>query len=847
MKKQSLLFIVLLFQIINVFAQQKSYYKQFYDEQSKSYFYDVSKSPLQERFSWGGSALIVSLYDMYENSGDIKYLNKLIECMGNIMDRRDDLREGLQYVENDTVKYLSKIYDYRGVSGATWATDAYNKRNDQGEIIKKGVNYAHLVHSGNITHPMAKFAALVKKDLSLQNEVSPDGGRYGGMLYIDIANDLIARIEETLNYHEDQWEESGNMGWYRIRCGSNVPLKHFCVKVPLNYLGSIGRIFVLMYVATDDSKYLDKIYKIANYMKSRTTFDPTTGSMKWTYWEYNTLREDLSHGGVTLAFPYECYKNNITYNGTEIYDFDYMKGYARTFTKDVYRKPLELNNGVDYDDFYFDFKHNQQPLGKVWGGGYYCAAWLPYSEFDYEIYQSIADLFTSKVYNDSVSPITGPQALSYLDKYKRYIVPITAEHGWGVASNWAGVAAGNFRGNIGDEFVTVRNSDGKFYLQQITGKKFIDKKITSISGKAYDESYNWAGIASGNFFGDAKDEFIALSNHSIMDNNGFYIFKVQNNSILEQSKSTGWGTGSNWAGLAAGNFISGGYDDIVSIRNYRKQLRIHKFNNNGNLEIINTTELNLPIDSTVKTIAAGNLDNDPKSEIVVLVNSSENTSNGFYIYDVNDNGTISLITKSTGWGRSSNWSGLTIGDFNADGVDEFIVQRDSDGIYRIYGLCGNSICSKGYEHFSKQQVQNNILGAGNLDPSSENDELVVLRNDGGVVVFSNSNPTISEDQDLSDNLKINISNNDREELYNDNENQTILYPNPTNGIINLVSKGDMSTKTKYELYDVTGNLLEKGDFIKSHQIDISKNRKAIYLIKLYYSNNKIEIKKVIYK
>ena len=87
--------------------------------------YDVitlnSTSPNQLEFSWIVSAHMEALVLMYEKTHDPKYANVLIGTMGNVIDRRDDLRDQLP-----TNIGVSNISDYRGISGAAWSTDHYN-------------------------------------------------------------------------------------------------------------------------------------------------------------------------------------------------------------------------------------------------------------------------------------------------------------------------------------------------------------------------------------------------------------------------------------------------------------------------------------------------------------------------------------------------------------------------------------------------------------------------------------------------------------------------------------------------------------------------------------------------
>jgi hypothetical protein len=73
------------------------------------------------------------------------------------------------------------------------------------------------------------------------------------------------------------------------------------------------------------------------------------------------------------------------------------------------------------------------------------------------------------------------------------------------------------------------------------------------------------------------------------------------------------------------------------------------------------------------------------------------------------------------------------------------------------------------------------------------------------------------------------------------ENQkAIVYPNPTNGIVNIGNKN----LNKIIIYDITGNKIK--EWKSDAQIDLSNFSKGVYILKLF-SNNGILLDKVIVK
>ncbi|SIQ17788.1 VCBS repeat-containing protein [Chryseobacterium sp. RU33C] len=721
--------------VLQSYAQ--SYYKNLFDEKHYDTSLGNSESPDQAEFSWGVPAHMEALVLMYEKTHDPKYAKNLIRCIGNVIDRRDDLR--------GQVPGLSQIFDYRHVSGAAWSTNRYNVNANSGDP------YSHLVHSANITYPMAKFAAIVKNDSSIQNILYQSGGRYNNMTFKNIADDLKQKIKETLLYHKDQWfteynsNPNDSIGYYKERdslnVNSNPPIKYKGVIAPFNMQSSMGRVLVQMYRATDDQSYLKQLNKIANFLKLNTSVNNNLGSYTWIYWNHFYLRDDISHAGLTVSFPYECYKYSIknNYNDSLYTSLD-MERYVKTFTKDIYQGPLAINDAVNYNGLKWNIKYstiNNFPTDiNTKYDAYVSYMWLYLSaEYDKKIYQIIADLQASKNYYDHINVEGSALTLALLANYENFIVPVNTYHLWGEDSDWRGVAKGNFDDDDDDEFVKIRNYDGFIGTLEPYGKSF----NTVTNSIAYGGTYNWKGLGAGDFFGDNKSEIIALSDHADFNKNGFYIFKIENNQIVEHSKFTGFGTDSDWVGITAGNFISGGKDDFVAVRNYNKEVRVYKFNSTDP-ELVYFNQLNLPANSKIKAVAAGDLDGVGKDEIVLLVDADDYMQNGVYVYSIDDNGVMTLIDKSIGFGAASDWKGLAVGNLDGDGADEIIAHRNFDGDYKVFKMKESNgvkyLDNIGIESFPAVQTQNNVMCFGNFDSSSKNDELVTLRKDGGIVMFS---------------------------------------------------------------------------------------------------------------
>ena len=80
------------------------------------------------------------------------------------------------------------------------------------------------------------------------------------------------------------------------------------------------------------------------------------------------------------------------------------------------------------------------------------------------------------------------------------------------------------------------------------------------------------------------------------------------------------------------------------------------------------------------------------------------------------------------------------------------------------------------------------------------------------------------------------------------EKQAIdMYPNPTNGVINVYFETKYNKNIHYQLLDVTGRVLRNGMITSNNQLDLSSFNQGLYLVNFYTENgNKlIESKRVI--
>lgn len=212
------------------------------------------------------------------------------------------------------------------------------------------------------------------------------------------------------------------------------------------------------------------------------------------------------------------------------------------------------------------------------------------------------------------------------------------------------------------------------------------------------------------------------------------------------------------------------------------------------------------------------IDNDGDKDIIGISNSTFGLfslkNNGSNQYEVN-----TLVSQSQfGTGRD-----LKITDIDNDGDKDIIVGGDF-GVY--WAKNDNNI-------FTRELIVNNDNSTNSY---SFGVELADMDNDGDkdIIYSSNTGNKVAWlENKIDETLSI--------DLFTTSENDILIYPNPTNGILKINSKEGIKS---ISFYNIQGKLIFKE---KTNSIDLSKFPKGLYLAKIITKNNKSFTKKIIRK
>lgn len=245
--------------------------------------------------AWGVSYGMMALNVLYEATGDIAYLQRQADLIGQILDKTDTkLAE----------KYGAETYqDYqrKRVLNA-WGTGGYTA----------GEHTVWAVHAGMVLYPMAEFVRLVRAG---RPQTAALGAR---------AEAYLPRIEAIIKEFDSEWRDgpTAGMGYYLFPNGENLPN---------NQMNAPGRALFVLYDLTKRPEYRDKAWKLAAFFKSKLTHVTAGDYYLWSYWNKPPesppgTGEDTSHAAINAHFLYLAWQHKA---GVDDQDIARL---SRTFT-----------------------------------------------------------------------------------------------------------------------------------------------------------------------------------------------------------------------------------------------------------------------------------------------------------------------------------------------------------------------------------------------------------------------------------------------------------------------------------------------------------------------------------
>ena len=250
--------------------------------------------------TWQDSKILLAYVKLYEKTGEPWLLEKAVKLSNDLLSFRDD---------------ETGIENFAGKITPTWSSERYTDGN----------RYSHIVHSGMILYPIIRLAYILKAD--------------GVHDFESQQENFISRAEETVLYHEFQW--NNETGCYEFREDAAF-LSYPGEALPFNQQTAFGRVLLFLYLLTENELYKKRAIKLVDFIKEN--FNLKEEAYSWQYRNAPFSRvDDIGHAGLVIDFLALCYKYNIAVTDVDIQRLIY------TYKKNVFRfnsKPARYINGT---------------------------------------------------------------------------------------------------------------------------------------------------------------------------------------------------------------------------------------------------------------------------------------------------------------------------------------------------------------------------------------------------------------------------------------------------------------------------------------------------------------------
>lgn len=178
----------------------------------------------------------------------------------------------------------------------------------------KAAPLEYVVHDGMVLQPISAFCRIVLADRPRFPELVPAATRY---------LDLMER--ELVGKWEVWWRDfSPRTGAYLAQ---DDPAQRFPgIVLPHNQYTALGRAIVNLYLTTKKPLYLDRLTKMANFLKDQVR--PVGDHYEWNYWDPGRpadepgkrmqVTEDTSHANINVGFMLDCAAAGVVFTGDDV-------------------------------------------------------------------------------------------------------------------------------------------------------------------------------------------------------------------------------------------------------------------------------------------------------------------------------------------------------------------------------------------------------------------------------------------------------------------------------------------------------------------------------------------------
>ena len=223
-----------------------------------------------------------------------------------------------------------------------------------------------------------------------------------------------------------------------------------------------------------------------------------------------------------------------------------------------------------------------------------------------------------------------------------------------------------------------------------------------------------------------------------------YYGKEYNFKFRPLCLSRGPGNGSYWRGAEGGDFDGDGRkQEYVAVRDGDKTFFIYKAEFDGSMRSLSTLNTSGWVNGTWSwaDVSAGNITNGFRGDEIAAVRNYNGYTHFLVFY--RSNSTLVQFASYTGYGNSSEWAGICVGNFDGQGTEEIAAIRNNDGYMtileyndgadKLVGLTGSDLTTN---------ITNWVdLTAGDIDNDGRC-EIIGVTGNGAVYLFYYKKSTV---------------------------------------------------------------------------------------------------------
>lgn len=695
--------------------------------------------------AWNESYLMMAYMAMYDATLDVYYLRKLVDHADSVLLNTDKNRG---------------VTDYTGFSGPCWR-DFFDSDNPRDGI--RDAYACWVVHSGMITYPMVRFAAIVLNGpSSLQTMLAWDGIELQAK-----ANHYVTEVKRTVDHHEPQWfDDAPYTGTGHYRFPGQFPDERIeGWNAPWNYQHGMGRTLLALADALEAINdpvgalfYRDMATKMATLFTLTTPVKflcaDGNGSYIWNYANYGHCSTEceetcsgsscdtfpgkqsrgISHAAIDVDFATVAKSYGVVFSEVDMYKF------AATYVKNIVKNDPLWDEVWDTVDGWDITTGNPETDHTLQSG-----RWLNLSPWDTNggIYLSVQAIYDNVFTGQADTYEIGWQLLvaANLARWEGAFKMYGVRTGPGSGSLWADVTAADLNDDGTDLIVGIRNFDRKVvvYDYDPTPSSASTDRIGSVQDYTFPSNvFNLAAVTSGEFENNGVEKVAVLAQNNNVGNNAWiYFLDYDAMGVLDPVGDTSMGgEASGFVGMGAGEFQSGAGTWAAVVRNFDDRFSLYKFTFDAGTVTATLQGSHFTFSPTTYQwvdLAVGDFDGDGLAEIAAIGNDPNEIVNSILVVLEWSPVLQQLVevARNTNFGPASDLAAVTAADLNGDGVDEILMARNFDGTVYRYDLGQYTITQsdKGVPYGASKSYGG--LAGGRYSSSSSDEFLVSMSNRTG--------------------------------------------------------------------------------------------------------------------